>query len=165
MFYHGTNSRTKGFKKKEKEKAKYLKPAININPCSSRLYDLAKRGNQRLSQPEAENKLGPGHEQLRCETLKETGQALIFHHVRHNAEARLWVLEIAVLDTSLDHIQGSRHDQRGTGTTDRCHKILRPGSRIIIPQVIDVFLGESGTTKQLYYKLASKHNQQNFQWS
>lgn len=53
MFYHGTDSRMKG-------KGNQSLLLCDISMCSL-LYNLAKRGDQRLSQPEAENKLGPGH--------------------------------------------------------------------------------------------------------
>jgi hypothetical protein len=33
---------------------------------------------------------------------------------------------VAVLNTGLDHVQGSRHDQRGTGTADGGDKVLGP---------------------------------------
>lgn len=71
------------------------------------LNDLAKGGDQRLSQPEAENELGSGHQELGRQTLEETGDTLVLDHVRQNAEAGLGVLEVAVLDTGLDHIQRS----------------------------------------------------------
>lgn len=71
------------------------------------LNDLAKGGDQRLSQPEAENELGSGHQELGRKTLEETGDTLVLDHVGQNAEAGLGVLEVAVLNTGLDHIQRS----------------------------------------------------------
>lgn len=75
------------------------------------LYNMAKGGDQSLSQPEAEHELGSGHQQLRGQTLEEASGTLFLGHVGHNPEARFRVVKVAVLDTGLDHVQGSRNNQ------------------------------------------------------
>jgi len=71
------------------------------------LYNLAKGRDQSLCQPEAEHQLGAGHQQLGSETLEEAAHALVLGHIRDNTETRLGVLKVAVLNTGLDHVQGS----------------------------------------------------------
>ena len=116
------------------------------------LYNMAKGGNQSLSQPEAEHKLGSGHQQLRGQTLEEAGGTLFLGHVGHNPEARFRVVKVAVLDTGLNHVQGSRDNQRGTGTADRGDKVLSPRGRVVVLQGVDVLLGESRTTEELIHR-------------
>lgn len=88
------------------------------------LDDLAKRRNQSLCQPEAEDQLGAGHQQFRSQSLEEAEETLILEHVGDNAETRFRVLEVAVLNAGLDHIQGSGHNERGAGTAHRGDKVL-----------------------------------------
>lgn len=115
----------------------------------SGLYDLAKGRNQRLSQPEAENKLGSGHQKLRRQTLEERGDTFVLHHVRDDTEARFGVLEVAVLNAGLDHVEGSRNDKRCASTADGGDEVLRPRGLVVVLQSVDVFLGESRSTKKL----------------
>lgn len=82
------------------------------------LYNLAESGNQSLCQPEAEDQLGTCHQQLGGQTLEEAGRALVLKHRGDDLEARFGVLEVAVLDTGLDDIEGSGHDQRSASTAD-----------------------------------------------
>lgn len=117
--------------------------------CIRRLYNLSKGRNQCLCQPEAEDQLGAGHQELRGQTLEETEGTLVLDHVRHNSEARLRVLKVAVLDAGLDHIQGCGHDQRSTSSAHRGHKVLGPAGRVVVLQIVDVFLGKSRSTEEL----------------
>lgn len=59
------------------------------------------------------------------------------------------MLEVAVLDTGLDHIQGGGDNQRGASTAYRGDKVLRPASLIVVCEGVDVFLGESRATEEL----------------
>ena len=118
------------------------------------LYNLAKGRDQRLSQPEAENELRSGHQKLGRQTLEEATEALVLHHVRQDAESRFGVLEVAVLDTGLDHIQRSRDDQGGTGTANRSDEVLGPAGGVVVLQRVDVFLGEGGATEELYISIS-----------
>ena len=114
-----------------------------------RLYNLAKGRNQRLSQPEAENKLGSSHQQLRRQTLEESSGAFVLHHVGDNTEAGLGVLEVAVLNTGFNHVEGSGDDEGGAGTADGGDEVLGPRSFVVVLQTVDVFLGESRSTEKL----------------
>lgn len=113
------------------------------------LYNLAKGRDQSLSQPEAEHELGPSHQQLRRQPLEEAGEALVLEHLGYDASAGFRVVEVAVLDTGLDYVQGSGDNQRCAGSANRCDEILGPRGRVVVLQVVDVFLGESRTTEEL----------------
>ena len=112
------------------------------------LYNLTESGNQSLCQPEAEDQLGTSHQQLGGQALEETGGALVLEHLRDNLEARLGVLEVAVLNTGLDHVQRSGDNQGGTGTADGGDKVLAPAGGVVVAQFVDVLLGEGGTTEE-----------------
>jgi hypothetical protein len=73
----------------------------------------------------------------------------VLHHVGNDAEAGLGVLEVAVLDTGLDHVERGGDDQGSAGTTDGSDEVLRPGGGIVVLEGVDVFLGECGTTEEL----------------
>ncbi len=60
------------------------------------------------------------------QSLEETREAFLSSHVAQNSEAALGVLKVAVLDTGLDDIERSRHNERCRGTGDRCNKVLEP---------------------------------------
>jgi len=113
------------------------------------LYNLSESRNQSLSQPEAENQLGTGHQELRSQTLEETGGALDLQHVGNNTETGLGVLEVAVLDTGLDHVERGGHNQGGTGTGNGGNEVLAPGGLVVVLQAVDVLLGKSRSTEKL----------------
>ena len=113
------------------------------------LYNLAKGGDQSLSQPEAEHELGSSHQQLRRQSLEEAGDTLILEHVGHDASPGFRVVEMTVLDTGLDHVQGSGDNERCASSANRCDEVLGPRGRVVVLQVVDVFLGESRTTEEL----------------
>ena len=113
------------------------------------LYDGAKGWDERLCKPEAEDKLGTSHEKLGSQSLEEAGHTFVPDHVSNDAEAGLGVLEIAVLDTGLDHIKRSRNDERSSGTGNGSDKVLHPGSRVVVLEAVDVLLGEGRTSEKL----------------
>jgi hypothetical protein len=113
------------------------------------LYNLAKRRDQRLRQPEAKHELGPRHQQLGRQPLEEAGQALVPRHVAQNAHPGLRVLEVAVLDPCLDHVQRRGHNQRRARPAHRRHEVLPPARRVVVLQAVDVFLGEGGAAEEL----------------
>lgn len=75
----------------------------------------------------------------------------MLHHVGDDPETTLGVLKVLVLDSGLDHVEGSRDDERGTSTGDRGDKVLPPGSRVVVAKLVEIFLGRSRTTKQLVW--------------
>lgn len=104
--------------------------------------------NQSLSQPERENKLGARHQELGHQTLEESTGALVLSHVGQDTEARLGVVEVAVLDTGLDDVKGGRDDKRSRGTSDGSDKVLEPRRLVVVVQTKEELLGEGGTAKQ-----------------
>lgn len=121
----------------------------NHSLCICPLYDLTESRDQGLCQPEAENQLGSSHQKLGGQSLEQTHGTLVLEHVGHNSEARLGVLEVAVLDTGLDNIQRSGDDQRSTGTGNGGNKVLTPGGLVVVGQTVNVFLGEGRSTEKL----------------
>lgn len=93
---------------------------------------MAKRGNQSLCQPEAEDQLGSSHQELGDQSLEQTERALVLEHLRHDLEAALGVVEVAVLDTGLDHVQGSGDDKGGASTGDGSDEVLAPGGLVVV---------------------------------
>ena len=73
----------------------------------------------------------------------------MLHHVGNNPETALGVLEVLVLDSGLDDVEGSGDDERSTGTGDRGNEVLRPGSGVVVGELVEVFLGCCRTTEQL----------------
>lgn len=59
------------------------------------------------------------------------------------------MLEVAVLDAGLDHVEGSGHDQGGTGTGDGGDEVLAPSGLVVLLQVIDILLGKGRSTEEL----------------
>lgn len=105
-----------------------------------------------MSQPEGEDELGSGHEQLGCQSLEEGSESLVLHHVGHNPEATLRVLKVPVLDTGLDDIERSRDDKRCAGSGDRGDEVLRPRCRVVVGEFVEILLGDRGTTKELFLR-------------
>ena len=104
--------------------------------------------DQGLSQPEGEDELGAGHEQLGHETLKEGRWALLLDHVLDNLDTALWVIKVAVLDTGLDDIERCRDNQRRRSTSNRCDEVLEPSRLVVILKSVKVSLGERGTSEE-----------------
>lgn len=102
-----------------------------------------------LGEPEGEDELGTGHEELRGKTLEEGGKALVLGHAGDNSEAGLLGLEVAVLDTGLDDVKGSRDDERGGSTSNGSDEVLAPGGGVVIGELEEVFLGSGRTTEEL----------------
>ena len=69
-------------------------------------------------------------------------------HVLDNLDTALWVLKVAVLDTGLDNIKWSGDDQRGRGTSDGSDKVLEPGGLVVVVELEEITLGESGSTEE-----------------
>ena len=70
-------------------------------------------------------------------------------HVGQNPEAALGVLEVTILDSGLDHIERSRHDQRGGCAGNGRYEVLEPRSLVVVLELEQVLLGEGGSSKQL----------------
>lgn len=113
------------------------------------LQDLVEGRDQGLSEPEGEDELRTGHEKLGSKALEERTKTLVLGHVGDDSETRLLGLEVAVLDTGLDDIKRSRNDERGGCTSDGGDKVLRPGSGVVISELVEIFLGSSRTTEEL----------------
>lgn len=72
---------TRKGKKKQERGVSNNAAAIKNSSSVWSLYNLAKGGYQSLCQPETEDQLGTGHQQLGSETLEKAGEALILEHV------------------------------------------------------------------------------------
>lgn len=83
------------------------------------------------------------------ESLEEAAEALVLGHVGQNSEAALGVVEVAVLDSGLDDIEGSRNNQGGRGTGNGGDKVLEPAGLVVVLKVEEVLLGKGRTTEQL----------------
>jgi hypothetical protein len=117
---------------------------------SSTLHNFAKRGDKCLSKPEGEDKLGTSHDKLGCESLEERSETLVLHHAGNNPEAAFGVLEVPVLDTCLDDVEGRRDDERCACTTNGGDEVLRPRGRVVVGELVEVLLRRGGSTKQLF---------------
>ncbi len=91
-----------------------------------------KRRDQCLCQPEGEDQLGARHEQLGDQALEEGRGTLVARHVSQNAETALWVVKVTVLDTGLDDVKRSRHDERCRRTGDGGDKVLEPRRLVVV---------------------------------
>lgn len=109
---------------------------------------LVEHRDQGLSEPEREDELRASHEELGRQALEERGHALVLDHVGDDPHAALRVLEVAVLDTGLDDIEGSRDDEGSGSTGNRGNEVLGPGRFVVILDT-EGLLGEGGTTEEL----------------
>lgn len=134
-----------------------MKPCQPGQPCplpveilsrSDLLHHLAERRNERLRQPEAEHQLGTRHEHLGRQPLKERSKPLILHHLAHNPEAALGVIEIPILNARLDDIQGCRNDQRSRRARDGSHEILRPRRLVVVLELEQLLLRPRATSEE-----------------
>ena len=73
----------------------------------------------------------------------------MLHHVGHDPESTLGVLKVPVLNTGLDDIERSRDEKRGAGTGNRSDKVLRPRGGVVVGELVEVLLGDGGTTEEL----------------
>lgn len=73
----------------------------------------------------------------------------MLHHVGHDPESTLRILEVPVLDSSLDNIERRRDNKRGSGTGDGCNKVLRPGRSVVVGELVEVLLRNGRSTEQL----------------
>jgi hypothetical protein len=73
----------------------------------------------------------------------------MLHHVGHDPEAALGVLEVPVLDAGLDDVERSGDEERGAGTGDRGDEVLRPRCGVVVAEFVEVLLGYSRPTEQL----------------
>lgn len=121
-----------------------------ITDLFSRFSDnLTKRRDQRLCQPETEYQLRPSHQQFWCQALEEARDAFVLHHRAYNLKSRLRVLEISILDTGFDDIEGSGDDERSGGADDGSDEVLKVGGAVVIGEVVEVFFGEGGAAEKL----------------
>ena len=109
-----------------------------------------KRGDERLRQPEGEDELGARHEQLGDEALEEGAGALVLGHVGQDAEAALGVVEVAVLDAGLDHVEGGGDDEGGGGAGDGGDEVLEPGGFVVVLEGEEEFFCEGGAAEELW---------------
>lgn len=116
------------------------------SPCKQ-LQHLVEGGNQRLGEPEREHELGARHEKLRCQALEEASHALVLDHLGDDSEPALGVLEVPILDSGLDDVEGCGYKKRGRGTGDRGNKVLTPGCGVVVGQFVVVLLRDSRSSK------------------
>lgn len=86
---------------------------------------------------------------LGCQALEEACETFLLGHVAQDSETALGVLEIAVLNSRLDNVERGRDNERGGSTSDRGNEVLEPASLVVVLEVEEVFLGESGSSEQL----------------
>lgn len=115
-------------------------------------HEFVEHRDQRLRQPEREDELGSSHQELGRQTLKEASETLVLHHVRHDAESALRVLEVAVLNARLDHIERGRDNERCAGTGNRRDKVLSPGGLVVVRELVDVLLGKGRSSEKLAHR-------------
>ena len=113
------------------------------------LHHLVEGGYQRLGEPERKYEFRTGHEEFRCQSLEERSETLIAHHVRHDLESTLRVFEVAVLDSRLDDVEGSGHDKGCASTRNRSDEVLRPGSSVVVAELVEVFFSNGRSTEKL----------------
>lgn len=82
------------------------------------------------------------------QSLEEAREALVLSHVRQDPEAAFRVVEVSVLDTGLDDIEGCRDDKRGGRASNRGDKVLEPGGLVVVLEMENPFLRERRTTKE-----------------
>lgn len=90
-----------------------------------------------------------GRSNLGNETLEESRHALVACHLGQNLESSLWVLEVLVLNTRLDDVQGRGHDQGCSRTSNRGDKVLEPRRLVVVLELEEIFLGEGRSSEQL----------------
>lgn len=113
------------------------------------LNNLPKSRNQSLRQPEAKHKLGTGHQQLGYKALEKRAGTFVLDHIRDDSGTALRVLEVSVLDTSFDDVQGSGDDEGCAGAEDGGDEVLAPGCGVVVLEGEDVFFREGGATEEL----------------
>jgi hypothetical protein len=59
------------------------------------------------------------------------------------------VLEVSVLDTGFDDVQGSGDDEGCAGAEDGGDEVLAPGCGVVVLEGEDVFFCEGGATEEL----------------
>ena len=98
--------------------------------------------------PRAQNGVGEWT-YLGDKALEEARETLVAGHVGQDAETALGVVKVLVLDTGLDDVERRRHNKRGRGTGDRGDKVLEPRGLVVVLELEEELLGESGTTEKL----------------
>lgn len=98
--------------------------------------------------PQAQYGVG-GWTYLGDKALEEAGETLVAGHVGQDAEAALGVVKVLVLNAGLDDVERCRHNERGRGTGNRGDKVLEPGGLVVVLELEEELLGESGTTEKL----------------
>lgn len=111
------------------------------------LDHLVEGRDQGLSEPEREHKLGTGHQELGGEALEERSRTLVLHHVLDDSETTLGVIEVSVLDASLDNIEGRGDKKRSGGTSNGSNEVLAPCSGVVVLDT-EGLLGEGGTSEE-----------------
>lgn len=84
---------------------------VSLYPTHKYLNNLIKRRYQRLRKPKAEDQFRARHEELRSQAFEETGKAFVFCHIAQDFESTLRVIEVTVLDASLNNVQGRRNEE------------------------------------------------------
>jgi hypothetical protein len=93
---------------------------------------LAECGNQSLRKPEAEHQLWTSHQQLRDQAFEESRGTFVASHACNNAEPRLRVIEVSILNTRLNNVERSRNDEGGTSAADGSDEVLSPRCRVVV---------------------------------
>jgi hypothetical protein len=72
----------------------------------------------------------------------------VLNHILNNLKSTLRVIEIAVLDSRLNHIERGADKQTRRGTANRRNEVLKPRRLVIVLELEQVTLGERRSSEQ-----------------
>ena len=119
------------------------------------LYHLVKSRYQRLRKPKTKHQLRPRHQQLGRQPLEKAAHALVLYHLPHNLEAAFRVIEIAVLNSRFDDVEGCGDNKGGGCAGDRGDEVLVPAGCVVVDEFEEVFFCKGRAAEELGDELDS----------
>jgi hypothetical protein len=86
---------------------------------------------------------------LRNQAFEEAGEAFMSRHVGKNLKSALWIFEVTILDSRLDDIERSRHNQRRRGSRNRGDEVLEPGGFVVVLKAEKKLFGKCRAAEEL----------------